>query len=147
MALARRESRIVTSNLPLSFHEAPRFKQLFASLRNSGFYHHNVYDYSGTAESSTRVFSQPPRIVFFVEVSGASDVCAKCVLWGHAMAEQIRQILMQDHQIDLATALGEEVPDLSVFSESFTLRYAIAVVSDCFVFIVKIVPKHIFWIL
>jgi bacterioferritin len=31
-----------------------------------------------------------------------------------AMAEQIRQILMQeqDHQIDLATALGEEVPDV-----------------------------------
>jgi len=31
------------------------------------------------------------------------------------MAEQIRQILMQeqDHQIDLATALGEEVPDLT----------------------------------
>jgi bacterioferritin len=33
----------------------------------------------------------------------------------YAMAEQIRQILMQeqDHQIDLATALGIEVPDLS----------------------------------
>jgi bacterioferritin len=33
----------------------------------------------------------------------------------YAMAEQIRQILMQeqDHQIDLATALGEDVPDLS----------------------------------
>jgi bacterioferritin len=32
-----------------------------------------------------------------------------------AMAEQIRQILVdeQDHQIDLATALGQEVPDLS----------------------------------
>ena len=32
-----------------------------------------------------------------------------------AMAEQIRQILVdeQDHQIDLATALGEEVPDLN----------------------------------
>jgi bacterioferritin len=32
-----------------------------------------------------------------------------------AMAEQIRQILMQeqDHQIDLATALGVEVPDMS----------------------------------
>jgi bacterioferritin len=32
-----------------------------------------------------------------------------------ALAEQIRQILMQeqDHQIDLATALGEEVPDMS----------------------------------
>jgi bacterioferritin len=31
-----------------------------------------------------------------------------------AMAEQIRDILVQeqDHQIDLATALGEEVPDL-----------------------------------
>jgi bacterioferritin len=31
------------------------------------------------------------------------------------MAEQIRQILMQeqDHQIDLATALGVEVPDVS----------------------------------
>jgi bacterioferritin len=32
-----------------------------------------------------------------------------------AVAEQIRQILVQeqDHQIDLATALGEEVPDVS----------------------------------
>ena len=31
-----------------------------------------------------------------------------------ALAEQIRQILVQeqDHQIDLATALGEDVPDL-----------------------------------
>jgi bacterioferritin len=32
-----------------------------------------------------------------------------------ALAEQIRQILVeeQDHQIDLATALGEDPPDLS----------------------------------
>ena len=32
-----------------------------------------------------------------------------------AMAEQIRQILIdeQDHQIDLATALGEDAPDLT----------------------------------
>jgi bacterioferritin len=32
-----------------------------------------------------------------------------------ALAEQLRQILVdeQDHQIDLATALGEEVPDLT----------------------------------
>jgi hypothetical protein len=32
-----------------------------------------------------------------------------------AMAEQIRQILIdeQDHQIDLATALGEDPPDLN----------------------------------
>lgn len=37
------------------------------------------------------------------------------VLGEFAMAEQIRQILVQeqDHQIDLATALGEEVPDVS----------------------------------
>lgn len=33
----------------------------------------------------------------------------------YAMAEHIRQILMdeQEHQIDLATALGEEVPDIA----------------------------------
>src|SRR5450755_553161 len=33
----------------------------------------------------------------------------------YAMAEQIRDILIneQDHQIDLATALGEDVPDLT----------------------------------
>jgi bacterioferritin len=32
------------------------------------------------------------------------------------MAEQIRQILVeeQDHQIDLATALGVEVPDVGI---------------------------------
>lgn len=32
-----------------------------------------------------------------------------------AMTEQIRQILVveQDHQIDLATALGEDVPNVS----------------------------------
>jgi bacterioferritin len=37
------------------------------------------------------------------------------VLGEFAMAEQIRKIIVeeQDHQIDLATALGEEVPDLS----------------------------------
>jgi bacterioferritin len=33
----------------------------------------------------------------------------------YAMAEQIRRILVdeQDHQIDLATALGEDAPDLT----------------------------------
>jgi bacterioferritin len=44
------------------------------------------------------------------------DRIRQCEALGEfAMAEQIRQILMQeqDHQIDLATALGEEVPDLS----------------------------------
>jgi bacterioferritin len=44
------------------------------------------------------------------------DRVRQCEALGeYAMAEQIRQILMQeqDHQIDLATALGEDVPDLS----------------------------------
>jgi bacterioferritin len=41
-----------------------------------------------------------------------------------AMAEQIRQILIQeqDHQIDLATALGVEVPDVSGGPKRRTLR-------------------------
>ena len=44
------------------------------------------------------------------------DRIPQCEALGeYAMAEQIREILVQeqDHQIDLATALGEEVPDLS----------------------------------
>jgi bacterioferritin len=44
------------------------------------------------------------------------DRVRQCEALGeYAMAEQIRQILTQeqDHQIDLATALGEDVPDLS----------------------------------
>jgi bacterioferritin len=44
------------------------------------------------------------------------DRVRQCEALGeYAMAEQIRQILMQeqDHQIDLATALGEDVPDLN----------------------------------
>ena len=44
------------------------------------------------------------------------DRVQQCEALGeYAMAEQIRQILVQeqDHQIDLATALGEKVPDLS----------------------------------
>jgi len=42
----------------------------------------------------------------------------------YAMAEQIRGILVQeqDHQIDLATALGEEVPDLNAGAQRRTLR-------------------------
>lgn len=41
-----------------------------------------------------------------------------------AMAEQIRQILVneQDHQIDLATALGEEVPDVTAVGPSSRRR-------------------------
>jgi len=44
------------------------------------------------------------------------DRVRQCEALGeYAMAEQIRQILVQeqDHQIDLATALGEDVPDVS----------------------------------
>lgn len=44
------------------------------------------------------------------------DRVRQCEALGeYAMAEQIRQILIdeQDHQIDLATALGEDVPDLT----------------------------------
>jgi bacterioferritin len=45
------------------------------------------------------------------------DRVRQCEALGEfALAEQIRKILVeeQDHQIDLATALGEEVPDLSM---------------------------------
>jgi bacterioferritin len=44
------------------------------------------------------------------------DRVRQCEALGEfAMAEQIRQILIneQDHQIDLATALGEDVPNVS----------------------------------
>jgi len=53
------------------------------------------------------------------------DRIRQCETLGeYAMAEQIRQILMQeqDHQIDLATALGEEVPDLGGGARGRTLR-------------------------
>jgi bacterioferritin len=44
------------------------------------------------------------------------DRVRQCEALGeYAMAEQIRQILVQeqDHQIDLATALGEDVPNVN----------------------------------
>src|SRR5690348_11521435 len=53
------------------------------------------------------------------------DRIRQCEALGeYAMAEQIRQILMQeqDHQIDLATALGEEVPDTSGGPKGRSLR-------------------------
>src|SRR5438309_4571223 len=52
------------------------------------------------------------------------DRVRQCEALGEfALAEQIRQILMQeqDHQIDLATALGEDVPDLSDGPKARTL--------------------------
>ena len=53
------------------------------------------------------------------------DRIRQCEALGEfAMAEQIRQILMQeqDHQIDLATALGEDVPDLNGGPKARTLK-------------------------
>jgi bacterioferritin len=53
------------------------------------------------------------------------DRIPQCEALGeYAMAEQIREILVQeqDHQIDLATALGEEIPDLSAGAQRRTLR-------------------------
>jgi bacterioferritin len=53
------------------------------------------------------------------------DRVRQCEALGeYALAEQIRQILVQeqDHQIDLATALGEDVPDLSGGPKGRSLR-------------------------
>jgi bacterioferritin len=53
------------------------------------------------------------------------DRIGQCETLGeYAMAEQIRQILMQeqDHQIDLATALGEEVPNVGFGPKARALR-------------------------
>jgi bacterioferritin len=55
------------------------------------------------------------------------DRVRQCEALGeYAMAEQIRQILVQeqDHQIDLATALGEEVPDINSGPQGRQLRKA-----------------------
>jgi bacterioferritin len=55
------------------------------------------------------------------------DRIRQCEALGeYAMAEQIRQILVQeqDHQIDLATALGEEVPDVNAGPQGRPLRRA-----------------------
>jgi bacterioferritin len=53
------------------------------------------------------------------------DRVRQCEALGeYAMAEQIRQILVQeqDHQIELATALGEDVPDMSDGPKGRSLR-------------------------
>ena len=53
------------------------------------------------------------------------DRVRQCEALGEfALAEQIRQILVQeqDHQIDLATALGESVPDTSGGPKARSLR-------------------------
>jgi bacterioferritin len=53
------------------------------------------------------------------------DRVRQCEALGeYALAEQIRQILVQeqDHQIDLATALGVDVPDVSSGPKARSLR-------------------------
>ena len=53
------------------------------------------------------------------------DRIPQCEALGeYAMAEQIREILVQeqDHQIDLATALGEEVPNVNAGPQGRALR-------------------------
>src|SRR5215475_1494484 len=66
--------------------------------------------------------SEDPRQMLRFDLDNENDTIRnyrervrQCEALGEfAMAEQIRQILTneQDHQIDLATALGEEVPDI-----------------------------------
>jgi bacterioferritin len=67
--------------------------------------------------------SEDPREMLRFDLTNENDTIKnyrervrQCEALGEfAMAEQIRQILVdeQDHQIDLATALGEDVPDVS----------------------------------
>ena len=52
------------------------------------------------------------------------DRIPQCEALGGMMAEQIREILVQeqDHQIDLATALGEDVPNVNAGPQRRALR-------------------------
>ena len=83
-------------------------------------------DYLGTMPTVTpkpvRTSKDPKEILRFdlenenETIRNYRDRVRQCESLGEfALAEQIRQILVQeqDHQIDLATALGEEVPDVS----------------------------------
>jgi len=83
-------------------------------------------DYLGampTATAKPVKLSEKPRDMLRFDLDNENetirnyrDRVRQCEALGEfAMAEQIRQILIQeqDHQIDLATALGEDVPDLS----------------------------------
>src|ERR1044071_5757052 len=83
-------------------------------------------DYLGampTATAKPVKLSEKPREMLRFDLDNENetirnyrDRIRQCEALGEfAMAEQIRQILVQeqDHQIDLATALGEDVPDLS----------------------------------
>jgi bacterioferritin len=83
-------------------------------------------DYLGKMPTATpkpvRISAKPKDMLKFdldnenVTILNYRERIRQCEALGEfAMAEQIREILVQeqDHQIDLATALGEEVPDVS----------------------------------
>lgn len=83
-------------------------------------------DYLGkmpTATAKTVKTSEDPREMLRFDLDNENETVRnytervrQCEELGEfAMAEQIRQIIVQeqDHQIDLATALGEDVPPLS----------------------------------
>ena len=74
-------------------------------------------DYLGKMPSVTPKpvkVSEKPRDMLKFDLDNENETIVKA-LGEFAMAEQIREILVQeqDHQIDLATALGEDVPDVS----------------------------------
>lgn len=82
-------------------------------------------DYLGKMPSVTPkpvLTSKDPKVMLRYDLDNENetirnyrDRIPQCEALGeYAMAEQIRQILIQeqDHQIDLATALGEEVPNV-----------------------------------
>ena len=83
-------------------------------------------DYLGAMPTATPKpvkLSESPREVLRFDLDNENETIRnyrervrQCEALGEfAMAEQVRQILVQeqDHQIDLATALGEDVPDMS----------------------------------
>ena len=86
----------------------------------------NQIDYLGgmpTVTAKPVKTSENPREMLRFDLENENDTIRnyrervrQCEALGEfALAEQIRQILVdeQDHQIDLATALGEDVPDVS----------------------------------
>jgi bacterioferritin len=79
-------------------------------------------DYLGEMPKAVKLSEKPREMLRFdldnenETVRNYRERIRQCEEIGEfAMAEQIREILVQeqDHQIDLATALGEDVPDLS----------------------------------
>ena len=85
-----------------------------------------LIDYLGGMPNATALpvkLSEDPREMLRADLQNENDTVRayrervrQCDALGeYAMSEQIREILIQEqeHQIDLATALGEDVPDLS----------------------------------